>query len=259
MAAKRRGHGEGSIYRRKDGRYAAAITLENRKRKYFYGGTRREVQEKLKIALREQQQGSLVTAPQQTLKQFLEQWIEQTCKPVVKILTYVQYRSVIKNHLIPVLGHVSLQKLTPEMVRGLCRRKLDEGKKPSTVAVIRAVLHRALEDAVKDGLIARNVVSLAKPPRVERNEVQEVLTIEEAKRLLEVARGASLDVLLEVALVTGMRRGELLALRWSDVDFEGGTVFVRRTVARIAGRGLVVGEPKSKSSRRRILLPPVAI
>src|SRR5579863_389052 len=144
MAAKRRGHGEGSIYQRKDGRWVAGITLENHKRKYFYGDTRREVQQKLKAALHEQQQGMLITAAQQSLKQFLEQWLEQVCKPSVKLLTYVNYRSVINHHLIPALGHVALQKLTPGMLQSLYRQKLDEGLNPPTIAVIHSVLRRAL-------------------------------------------------------------------------------------------------------------------
>lgn len=215
MANKRRGHGEGSIYQRKDGRWVAGISLENHRRKYFYGETRREVQEKLKVALREQQQGTLVTAAQQTAKQFLERWLENTCKPVVRLTTYVRYYNAINKHLIPALGHVRLQKLTPEMVRVFIKQKLDSGLKPSTVTTIRSVLHRALEDAVKDGLISRNVVSLVKSPHVERREAQ-TLTVEQAKKLLAAARGTSLDALLEVALTTAMRRGEILALRWSE-------------------------------------------
>jgi integrase len=78
---KQRGHGEGSIYQRKDGRWAASITLENRKRKTFYGKTRKDVQEQLKTALHEQQQGTLATGPKQTVKQFLEQWLEEVHKP----------------------------------------------------------------------------------------------------------------------------------------------------------------------------------
>ena len=257
MARKRRGSGEGSIYQRKDGRWVASMSLEHRKRKYFYGDTRREVQEKLKIALREQQQGTLITAAQQTLKQFLERWVEETYKPTVKPLSYVNYRSVINAHLVPALGHVTLQKLTPEMIQSVCRKKLDEGKKPRTVVYIHKVLQRALEDAVKWGLVARNVAKLVTPPRVERHEVQ-ALTLEQAEKLLEVARGTSLDALLVMALTTGMRRGELLALRWGDIDFEHSMVFVHRTVARIAG-GLIEGEPKTKSSRRHIMLPVVAI
>ncbi|HVB61435.1 MAG TPA: tyrosine-type recombinase/integrase [Ktedonobacteraceae bacterium] len=258
MARKRRGNGEGSIYQRKDGRYVASISLGHRKRKYIYGETRHEVQEKLKVVLREQQQGTLVTAPQQSVKQFLERWVEQACKPTVRIMTYVQYRSVINHHLVPGLGHVTLQKLTPEMLRAFYREKLDQGLKPPTVGAIHKVLRRALRDAVADGAVARNVASLVKAPRIESREAQ-TLTVKEAERLLEAARDSSLDALLMLALTTGMRRGELLALRWSDVDLVQGSIFIRRTMTRVAGYGLVENEAKTKSSRRRITLSSVAI
>jgi integrase len=256
--AKRRGHGEGSIYQRKDGRWAASISLENRRRKYFYGETRREVQEKLKIALREQQQGMLATGPQQTLKAYLEQWVEQVYRPTVKPLTYQQCRSAVYHHLIPALGSTPLQKLTAAQVQRLCTQKLDAGLAPRTVAVIHAMLQRALENAVKWGLVSRNVAKLVTLPRVERYNAQ-TLTSEQAMKLLEVARSSRIETLLLMAITTGMRQGELLALRWSDIDFDQGIVFVRRTVARITGRGHVESEPKTKSSRRRIVLPAVTL
>src|SRR5258707_470715 len=124
----RRGHGEGSIYQRNDGRWTAAITLENGRRKTFYGKTRKEVQEKLKIALHEQQQGTLAVGPQQILKTYLENWLEQVYKPSVKLGSYRQYRSVVGKHLIPGLGHIPLQKLTPEKIQSFYAQKLGEGK-----------------------------------------------------------------------------------------------------------------------------------
>jgi len=256
---KRRGPGEGSIFQRKsDGRWTAILTVAYGKRKYFYGETQKEVQEKLRRAQRELEQGTLVTGPQQTVKQFLEQWVENTYKPTVKLLSYIQARSIIKTHLVPGLGQVLLQKLTPDMLQALYRRTLDEGKKPSTVQIIHKVLRRALEDAVKWGLVARNVAGLVTPPRVERHEVQ-ALTVEQAKKLLACAKGSFLSALFVLALTTGMRRGELLALRWSDVDFEQATVFVHRTVTRAAEYGLVENEPKTKASRRRIMLSAIAV
>src|SRR5437660_11466470 len=108
----RRGHGEGSITQRKDGRYQAAITLENHKGKYFYGKTRKEVQEKLNKSLYEQKQGVLATGPQQTLKVYLERWLEQVVKLTTRPNTYNSYRTAMNCHLIPSLVHVKLQKLT---------------------------------------------------------------------------------------------------------------------------------------------------
>src|SRR5947209_10599818 len=152
----RRGHGEGSIYQRKDGRWVASITLEHRKRKYFYGDTRREVQEKLKVALHEQQQGTLATGAQQVLKQYLENWLEQVYKPSVKPNSYKEYRYIVYKHLIPALGQVTIQKLTAAKVQAFYSQKLEEGLSPRSVILIHAVLHSALENAVKWGLVPRN-------------------------------------------------------------------------------------------------------
>ena len=141
----RRGHGEGSISLRKDGRYQAAITLENHKRKYFYGETRKEVQDKLNKALYEQKQGTLVTRPQQTLKAHLERWLEQVCKLTMRPNTYKSYRSAIHYHLIPGLGHIKLQKLTIGDLQAFYAEK--RGKlKPGSLAVINAGLSDALEE-----------------------------------------------------------------------------------------------------------------
>ena len=254
----RRGHGEGSIYRRKDGRYAAAITLENRKRKTFYGKTRKEVQDKLNAALHEHKQGTLATGPQQLLKVYLEQWLEQVYKPSVKPNSYKHYRAVIRTHLIPSLGQIPVQKLTAAKVQAFYTQKLNEGAKPRTVIAIHAVLHRALEDAVKWGLVPRNVTKLVSLPHAERYEAQ-TLTVEQASRLLETARGSRIEALLLVAVTTGMRRGELLALHWDDVDLEKGVLYVRRTMSKIVGYGYKESEPKTRTGRRKVVLPGVAV
>lgn len=254
----RRGHGEGSISLRKDGRYQAAITLENHKRKTFYGKTRKEVQDKLNKALYEQKQGILTTGPQQLLKDYLERWLEQVCKLTMRPNTYNQYHSTVHHHLIPSLGHIRLQKLTTEKVQAFCAEMQKEGLSAKTIVNIHSVLNSALENAVSWELVGRNVAKRVMLPGIERYEAQ-TLTVEQAKKLVEVAQGSRLEALLLVALTTGMRRGELLALRWSDIDFEKGIVHVRRTMNHITGLGYYEGEPKTKTGRRNIMLPDVAI
>jgi len=253
----RRGHGEGSIYRRNDGRWTAAVTLENRKRKTFYGKTRKEVQDKLNAALHEQKQGTLAIGPQQTLGAYLERWLEQVCKLTMKPNTYKAYRSAVNCHLKPSLGHIKLQKLSVEHLQAFFAQK-QERLKPRTLAYIQSALNSALSNAVKWGLVSRNVASLVALPHAERYEGQ-VLTVDQAHKLLAVARGSRLDVLLLVALTTGMRRGELMALHWSDLDFGTGILQVRRNLARVTGMGYVEGEPKTKSGRRKIVLSGVVL
>src|SRR5260370_40980799 len=248
----RRGHGEGSITRRKDGRYQAAITLENHKRKYFYGETRKEVQDKLNKALYEQKQGTLATGPQQTLGAYLERWIEQVIKLTRKPNTYKGYRSAVNSRLRPSLGHIKLEKLTVEHLQAFFAQMQGEVA-PNMIRYVHSVLSSALNNAVKWGLINRNVASLVSLPQAERYEGQ-ILTVEQARKLLAVARGSRLDALLLVALTTGMRRGELVALHWSDVDLEKGVLQVRHTLAWVYSMGYVLGEPKSKAGRRKIVL-----
>ena len=162
-------------------------------------------------------------------------------KQAIRLTTFVRYRSIVNKHLIPVLGHILLQKLTPLKIQDLYTQKLNEGLVPKTVITIHGVLHKALDDAV----------SL---PRLIRSEIQP-LSREQAQKLLEVARGHRFEALLTVALVTGMRRGELLALRWQDIDLERRSLQVRRTVSLIHGHGYIETEPKTAKGRRKIVLP----
>lgn len=253
----RRGHGEGSIYKRKDGRYAAAITLENRKRKYFYGKTRKEVQEQLKVALHEQQQGTLAVGPKQTVKQFLEHWLEEVHKPNIRQGSYVRYRTNLKHHILPVIGDVQLQRLTSQQVQSLYSQKMKEGLSASYIHSIHGLLHEALDQAVKWKLISMNPCDSVTLPRQVRYEIHP-LTKEQAQRMLSTAKGHPLEGLLTMALATGMRKGELLSLRWEDVNMDDRSLQVRRTVAKYKG-GYVESEPKTAGSRRKIVLPQFVI
>jgi integrase len=257
----KRGPGEGSIYWRKDGRWTAEISLEGGKSKFLYGKTRKEVQEKLKTALYEQQQGMLLTGPQQQVGQFLTQWLEDVHKQSIRARTYERYEEIIRLHLIPGLGHHQLQKLLPQHIQSFYQKKLKEGLSPTTVISFHSVLHKALETAVRWNLVARNVCELVSPPRRKRFEIQP-LSMEQIHRLLEAAQGHRLEALFVLALATGMRRGELLGLKWQDLDLEKGTLQVRRILTRIPsklpGKGFEETEPKTDKARRRIVLPPFA-
>jgi integrase len=254
----RRGHGEGSIYQRKDGRWAASISLEGGKRKTFYGKTRKDVQEQLKTALYEQQHGKLATGPKQTVEQYFNRWLEEVHKPTIRISTYTKYRNLLDKHILPAIGNVQLNKLTLQKIQALYMLKLQEGYKPSTVHAIHEVIHRGLDQAIRWKYITENISEYASLPRVGKQENQ-TLTTEQAQKLLEAAKDHLLETLLTVALATGMRRGELLGLRWQDINFETMSLQVCRTVGFGKGRNYTVNEPKTASGRRRIILPQFAI
>ncbi len=259
MAKKKvRGNGEGSVYQRKDGRWVVEIFHEDNTRKQYYVKSKKEGLEKLRQAISEREQGTLANGPHLTLKQYLEIWLEEVSKPAIRLSSYVKYRKLINGYIIPALGHVQLQKLTPRQVQHLYNQKLSDGLAPKTINSIHGVLHRALDNAVKWNYVSRNICDLVSPPRMVRSEIRP-LTLEQAHKLLEVVRGDRLEVLLTLALTTGMRRGELLALRWSDIDFKSGSLNVHRTVDFLAKYGYIETEPKTAAGRRKITLPQFVI
>ena len=257
----KRGMGEGSIYKRKDGRWAATIDLGwldgRRKRKTFYGNTRRKVQEQLTIALRDVQQGFPIASERQSLRQFLEYWLTESVKPTVRPRTFQSYDDIVRLHIMPSLGRTPLVKLTPQAVQSLINEKLDSGLSPRRVQYIHAVLRRALGQAEAWSLIPRNVAKLVKPPRVERFEIQP-FTPEEARAFLSAIQGDRLEALYTVALAVGLRKGEALGLKWDDVDLEAGTIMIRFSLQRIEGE-LKLVEPKSAKSRRTIAMPAISV
>ncbi len=186
------------------------------------------------------------------------QWLEHVHKPMIRVSTYVQYTSLLKRHIIPALGNVYIQKLTPQQIQAFYATKLRENLAPRSVVVMHAILHTAIENAVRWNMVSRNVVSLVSAPRIEKHEAI-LLTSAQAQKLLDVARGDYMYVILTIAVMTGMRRGEILALRWSDIDFQANVLFVRHTINRYPGHGYVEGDPKTKSSRRKIVLPNIVM
>ncbi len=254
----RRGHGEGTIYRREsDGKWCTAVDLGwvngKRKRKVIYGKTRKEVAEKLKVALRDQQQGLPVAVERQTVGTFLARWLADVAKPSVRPKTYASYADTVRLHLIPTLGRIELSKLQPQDVTALLTAKLRAGLSPRSVRYIRAILGLALGQALRWGLVARNVVALTDPPKAERHEITPFAP-GEARRFLAVTRGERLHALYAVALALGIRQGEALGLRWRDVDLDGGAIRISKQLQRVDGKQTLV-EPKTAKSRRTISLP----
>ena len=257
---KRRGHNEGSVYYEESrDRWVAAVSIGPGKRKKFYFKTKQEALKKKNEALRELEQGTLAVGPQRKLKDYLEDWIENVHKDKLRISTYVKYKKLIK-YIVADLGDVWLQKLTPEQVRrfytkmGTKKDKGGRGLSSKTIHEIHGVLHLALGNAVRWNYVGRNVCDLVKPPRIVSREATP-LTLEQAKVLLNKVREHRLEVLLTMAVVTGMRRGELLALRWANIDFERQTLLVLHTVDYIPHYGYVETEPKTKAGKRLISLP----
>src|SRR5215217_308213 len=218
----KRGNSEGGISRRKDGLYMARYTVQTAtgaKRKTLYGKTRREVDEKLTKAKVDRDGGLVFDADNLKLGEYLERWLADSVRDTVRPTTFERYEQIVRLHICPVLGNTKLKNLTPAHLRGLYREKLDAGLSPRTVKYVHVTLHKALKQAVMDGLIPRNATDAVKPPQVRREEMRP-LAPEQVKILFEAARGDRLEALYVLAVTTGLRQGELLGLKWEDVDLE---------------------------------------
>ncbi len=260
MAKKRRraGKGEGSIIERKDGRLQIQISLEDGKRKTYYAKTREEAYEKLQKAQQELRQGKMAIGPQQTVKQFFEDWLENVHRHKIRDNSYVLYRKLLDNHILPALGHIKLQKLTTHHLDSLYARKLKDGYAAETVRAIHRLLHRALDDAVRWKRIPNNICDDMKQPKAVKHEIHP-LTKEQAQMLIEVAKGTQLEVLITLAVTTAMRSGELRGLKWQDIDLQKKTLSIQRTMYRISKKGVIAADPKTEKSKSVIMLPQLAI
>ena len=260
----KRGNGEGSIYpiRGKNGKvkgYRAAYvvyTADGVKRKYLSGKRREDVRDKLAKALSERSGGLVFDAGAMTVGEYLERWLKDSVRGTVRTSTYERHEGIVRTHLKPALGRIRVKNLTPTHVRGLHRQKLDDGLAPATVRKFHSTFHKALAQAVSDGLIPRNAAAI-KAPRPDPEEMHP-LSADEARALLEAACGDRFKALYVLAITTGLRRGELLGLRWRDADLEHGVLRVGRALVREGGR-YRLGETKTKRGHRSIRLASQAV
>ncbi len=254
----KRGNGEGSITRRKDGLYMARYTVQTAtgaKRKTLYGKTRGEVSEKLTKAMADRDGGLVFDAGGQTVEEYLKRWLETSVKGSVRESTYESYRQQVRRYAIPAIGRVKLKVLSAMHVQGMYRAMLDRGLSPRTVQYAHAVLHRALKQAVRWGLIPRNVCEDVDRPRLRREEMQP-LDRAQTRHLLKTAAESEdrFEALYVLAVHTGMRPGELLGLKWEDVDLDRAGLQVNRALS-----GGKLTAPKTKRSRRRIDLSAASV
>jgi integrase len=211
---------EGSVYRRKDGRWVAQYRDARGKVRYVYRKTRGEAKKALREALQDRDEG-YVPADKLTVGLYVEGWMEDR-RDTISARTWRVQESMLRNRVNPYIGDVRLCKLTPADVRGMYRRLLSDGLTPSTVGRVHAILKQAMRDAVRDKHIRDNPLEDVKAPKQERKE-KHVLTPDELRRLLETVRGGRFEGVFYLCSLVGLRIGEALALRYEDVDLERGT------------------------------------
>jgi integrase len=279
MSTKRkRGNGEGSISKRKDGRWVAVATVSydddgKPKRKFLYGKTRTEVAKKLNVLLSDVQNGITSDDSDQTLKTWLGIWFRDYSSRKIKQSTRSSYDMYIHKHIFPEIGNLKISTLTPTVIQRFYNKKIESGRldgkgglNPKTLKNIHNMLHAALDQAVKNDIIAKNPCNSVVLPPMKKKEIQ-VLSVEDQSKLIDACRSERLGFGITLTLHTGLRLGELLGLKWCDVDFENRTLSVNRTLNRLksfdpnspAKTEIVIGIPKTKNSMRRIPLSELLV
>src|SRR5215216_2044437 len=256
---KQSGNGTGTVYPRKnkEGKvtgYRGSYFTADGRRRYLSAKTKTEARRALRQAMADADRGLIFDADSLKVGEYLVRCLADSVSDTVKATTFERYEQITRIHLKPALGRVKLKALTPAHVRGLYREKLEAGSSARTVRYIHTTLHKALKQAVMDGFIPRNATEAVKPPQPSREEMHP-LTPEQAKLLLQVAHetGNRLGALYVLAIHTGLRQGELLGLKWDDVDLDDGSLQVRRTLT-ITKDGPVFTSPKTAGSRRSVKL-----
>jgi integrase len=212
---------------------------------------------KLAAALKGLQDGLPIVAERQTVGQYLGQWLE-AARPTLRPESYRRYQDLCRLHIIPEIGSIRLARLTPGQVQAAYAHRLDAGLSRTSVQLVHGVLHKALDQAMRWGLVVRNVTDLVTAPRRSTPEMR-TLSVEEASRLLEAASGERLEALYILAVTCGLRLGELQALRWRDVDLDGARLRVTATYQGMVDGEPLLAEPKTARSRREIHLSALAV
>jgi integrase len=262
----RRSAGEGAIYETADGRLRGSVLVDfpdgRQKRVYVSGRTRADVVRKLDAKRKESAAGAVTG---ETLGEYLSRWIV-ACKPRLRPATHTEYARHVAQYW-AALARTPLTRLRPLDVEQRLGQLLERGLSPQTVRHARSTLRRALNDAIREGILNRNAAALARPPRVAGREMR-ALSPSEAGRLLSATAEDPWGPFYAVALGTGCRLGELLGLSWDDVAEDGASIVVRRSLAAVDNidpetgkrrRTWRLAEPKTAKSRRTVMLPTIAI
>lgn len=252
---RRRANGEGNVRQRGDGRWEARVSLGDGRRQSLFGRTQREAIEKLRALQRGQDQGIPIPTERHSVGEYLGSWLESS-RPRVRPRTWVRYEQLARVHA-GAIAKVPLAKLGPQHLDRLYAERLAAGAAPMTVRHLHALLHKAFDQAAKWGLVGRNVAQLVSPPRAPRHDMT-TLDEDQVHTFLEAAAGERFEALYVVAISSGMRLGELLGLRWHDVDLERATAQIQQSVQFIGGRAVFM-QPKTKKSRRQVQLTKAAI
>lgn len=252
MANKIRGRNEGSLSQRSNGRWRAQISQEGGRRISRDFKTKSDAQTWLRQMQAELEHGFDYQGSKTLLRNFLKDWLD-TCRAALRPKTAYDYDRILHRHVIPQLGDEPLKDLTPLRIERFYTRLVEAGVGARTVHLVHSILHRALEKAVLFGLLTHNPSAHATLPRYKQAEMN-VLDEMQVNQFLVTAIGSPFEALYHLAVKTGMRQGELLGLKWSDLQWGSGRLNIRRQLQDVRGQGCIFQEPKTRSGRRTIQL-----
>jgi len=254
----------GHIKQRAKGSYSIKISLgkdpatgKYKSQWFTVKGSKKDAEKRLSELLHQLDTGNYMRPGKTTVAEYLQRWLADYAKPNLSPRSYERYAGIIRQHLIPDFGNIQLSQLRPEHLQKHYSSGLNSGLSARTVRYHHALIHIALQTAVKWGLVSRNVADAVEPPKFKRPQMQ-TWNEDEVNCFLEAAKGTQYYALFYTALFTGMRRSELLALRWQDIDFIYGQIYVTRSLHHLKDGSYVFTQPKSERSRRTIALPPSA-
>lgn len=267
----KRGNGEGSVCRRPDGRWQGSITIgrDDRGRlirKYFYGKTRKETSEKLNRAIEELRDNRFINkSDNPTVEQWCHEWLWSYKRNSVKQKTFDQYETILRTHIIPDIGDIRLADLKTMHIQRIINKMYDSGLSHRTIEVMKIVMHAALKQAQRNKLVGENVCENVVLPRKQPKRIR-VLNEDEQTKLIAALKDNYIGRGLLFALYTGMRRGEVLALKWSDYDKNEKTISITKALSRVRTYNkdgnktmLTVTTPKTDTSIRTVPLIDKAV
>jgi len=265
LAKQKNANGEGTIYQCKSGRHKGKwigqITISTNpdtgkpKRRSLYGKTRTEVKEKMREAMAELNKGiDLQKQSQYTFGDWLITWMDEYKRIELRLSTWENYYRSVRNHIYPALGHIPLGEIKTDDIQRLYNKMIREDKSPATVRRNHQIIRSCLSQAVENRILAWNPATAVKLPKLESKEVR-AMTPDEMDSFLSVLGEDRWGTAFLCLLGTGLREGELLAIRWQDIDIKEGVLKVSQALVRTKERGLIFEEPKTEKSKRTIPLP----
>lgn len=248
---RKRGNGEGTVFKRSDGRWVTKLTLPDGRRKEFYGNTREQAVSKMDSAKTALRAGQTLPSERLTVGRYAQAWLDMK-RGTVRYKTYEVWEGLMRLHVIPYIGRLQLSRLTPLHLQNLYTDLRTQGLSATSVNAVHRALKNMLRTAERMDVVPRCVADLVTAPSIKRREML-ILSEQQAKALLKASEDHRLGTLFELALMSGARINELLALRWSDISFDQAEMHVRTALQRTED-GIKPGEPKTAAGVRTIPL-----